>query len=344
MNKSIYILLALLPLIIISCTEELRENSNGARKLVVDIAILKHESVENRITLPATVLPFEQVTLYAEVAGRIHQIYFQEGEHVKAGAPLIKIDSELLEARKAQKEIDLKFAKKEETRTKSLLDAEAGSLDAYELAQSKVASFEAALKFIKVEIDKTTLRAPFSGQVGLRMVSPGAFIGTSEPIAKIAQQDPLKVDFSVAQRFASQVKIGQTVQVNDKNGRLLGMAEVYAFDPLIESNTRSLKIRARIGKNENIFPGSFVQVDYNLGEIEKGIMVPSSAVSPVLNGQQIWLIKNGKAHPEIVELGIRTSDQVQIIGSISSGDTLVTTGLLSMRKGLDLKGKIKTRE
>jgi membrane fusion protein (multidrug efflux system) len=344
MNKLKYNILFIIGFFLItSCENSSTNNANGARQLTVDVISLEHESVKNIILLPGNVLPFEQVTLYTEVAGRVSKIYFNEGDEVKVNTPLLKIDSDILEAKKAEIETNLKFAKKEESRTKNLYEAKAGSFEAYELAQGKVASLEAELKSIAVEIDKTTLRAPFSGQVGLRMISPGAFIGTNDPIANMAQQNPLKIEFSVSQRYANKVKAGQSIVVKDKNGNTIGKAEVYAFDPIIDNASRSLKIRARIENNEHLFPGSFVQVEYDLGEIEDGFMVPSSAVSPVLNGQQIWLLKDGKATSKIVELGIRTSDQVQIIGNISEGDTLITTGLLSMREGLELKGKVNTK-
>lgn len=335
----------LLLLLSTSCQEEEKQtNSNGQRQLQVDITVLKGEKIENSIVLPATVLPFEEVVLYAEIPGRIQEIYFQEGDFVKKGNPLIKIDSDILKAKKAQIESDLKFALKEEARSKSLYEAEAGSLEAYELAQSKVAALEAEITAIGVEIDKTIIRAPFSGNIGLRQISPGAFISTSDPIARIAQQDPLKIEFSVSQRYANQVAVGQVIEVKDKNEHTVGKAEVYAFDPTIESATRSLKVRAKIEKNDALFPGGFVQVAYNLGTTDDSFMIPSSAVSPVLSGQQIWVLKNGKASPRIVELGIRTSDKVQIIGDIQAGDTVVTTGLLSMREGLPLSGKTKDAE
>jgi membrane fusion protein (multidrug efflux system) len=332
----------LLLLLSASCQEEVKQsNSNGQRQLQVDIAVLKGEKIENVIVLPASVLPFEEVVLYAEIPGRIQEIFFQEGDFVKQGSPLVKIDSDILKAKKAQVESNLNFALKEEARSKSLYEVEAGSLETYELAQSKVAALEAEIKAIGVEIEKTIIRAPFSGNIGLRQISPGAYISTSDPIARIAQQDPLKIEFTVSQRYANKVSAGQIIEVKDKNERTVGQAEVYASDPTIESATRSLKVRAKIEKNDALFPGGFVQVAYNLGTMENSFMIPSSAVSPVLSGQQIWIIKNGKASPRIVELGIRTSEKVQIIGDIQAGDTVITSGLLSMREGLSLSGKTK---
>lgn len=331
-------------LFILSCENEQVQEKNNSRELVVEVATLQFDSIQNILALPGSILPFEQITLYSEVQGRISAIYFREGEEIKKNAPLLKIDSDILEAKKNLLETKLIFAEKEEARAKNLYESKAGSFSDFESAQGNVASLKAELKSIKVEIEKTMIRSPFSGKAGLRMVSPGAFIGTNEPITKIAQQNPLKIEFSVAQQYASQVKAGQKVNIRNQSGKVIGIAHVYAFDPVIENSTRSLKIRAEIEKNEHLFPGSFIQVDYNLGTIENAFMVSNSAVTPVLNGQQIWLLKDGKAQAKIVELGIRTKDRVQIIGDINEGDTLIKTGLLSMREGLELKGKISLKK
>lgn len=339
-NKFLYFIAGIL---LIACSpEEEGDRAAAQRTLSVEFEVLKEESISNTIKLPATILPFEEVMLYPEVAGRVDKIFFKEGEFVKKGTPLLKIDSDILEAQKQQLEVELKFAKKEEDRTEKLYEAEAGSFEAYELAQGKVANLEAQLRTVSVEIDKATLRAPFEGNVGLRLVSPGAFLTTTDMVARLAQQSPLKIEFSISQKYADGIEAGQKIEVLNKKGDVLGDAKVYAFDPQIESSNRSLKVRAKMDNDEKIFPGSFVNINYQLKEIENGIMIPTSAVSPVLNGQQIWLIRNGKAESKIVELGIRTSDKVQILGEVEEGDTLVTTGLLSMREGLNLKGKIKT--
>jgi membrane fusion protein (multidrug efflux system) len=326
-----------------SCEEKKNIDQNNRRVLKVEVSTLSYDSIQNTLTLPGTILPFEQVLLYSEVQGRVANIFFKEGEEVIKNAPLIKIDSDILEAQKELLKSKLNFALKEEARAKSLYESKAGSFSDYETTQGNVASLQAELNLIAVEIEKTTIRAPFSGRVGLRMISPGAFIGIKEPITKIVKQDPLKIEFSVAQQYANQVKVDQKVTILNQSGQNIGDAVVYAFDPIIESSTRSLKVRAQIEKNEHLLPGGFIQVDYNLGTIDDAFMISNTAVTPVLNGQQIWLLKNGKAHAEIVELGVRTKDRVQIIGNIKEGDTLIETGLLSMREGLALKGKFEKK-
>lgn len=325
------------------CGEQQKVNvSNGSdHKTRVDYFVSEGENVTQEITIPGSVIPFEQVTLYSEVPGRVEKIYFKEGQRIKKGAAIIKIDTDILSSNKERIATALTFARKDMERKKKLYESEAGTFQEYEQAQGEVARLEAELKEINVQISKSTLYAPFTGQIGLRDISEGAFIGTNDPIAVLAQTDKVKISFSIPQRYANRVRIGQQINVKNSGLNTNFKAEVYAFDPTIKEGTRMLNIRAMLSDSSTIFPGSFVQVVYNLGEIPNSIMIPTAAITPVLNGQQIWLKRNGRAKPILIETGVRTADKVQVFGDIKIGDTVITTGLLSMNEGLELDAKSK---
>lgn len=327
--------------ILFGCSEQQNEKtiSNSTHKTRIDYFVPKGENVIQEITIPGSVIPFEQVTLYSEVSGRVEKIHFKEGEIIQKGAPIIKIDTDILVSNKDRIATALSFAEKDLARKKKLYESEAGTFQEYEQAEAEVARLNAELNEINVQIKKSTLYAPFSGQIGLRDISEGAFIGTNDPIAVLAQVEKVKISFSIPQRYANRVKTGQQVNVKTTGLDDYSKAKVYAFDPVVAEGTRMLNIRATLSDSATIFPGSFVQVVYNLGEVPNSIMIPTAAITPVLNGQQVWLKKNGKAKSILVETGVRTADKVQIFGDIKIGDTVVTTGLLSMNEGMSLGAK-----
>lgn len=327
--------------ILFGCSEQQNEktSSNSTYKTRIDYFVPKGENVIQEITIPGSVIPFEQVTLYSEVSGRVEKIHFKEGEIIQKGAPIIKIDTDILVSNKDRIATALSFAEKDLARKKKLYESEAGTFQEYEQAEAEVARLNAELNEINVQIKKSTLYAPFSGRIGLRDISEGAFIGTNDPIAVLAQVEKVKISFSIPQRYANRVKTGQQINVKTTGLEDYSKAKVYAFDPVVAEGTRMLNIRATLSDSATIFPGSFVQVVYNLGEVPNSIMIPTAAITPVLNGQQVWLKKNGKAKSILVETGVRTADKVQIFGDIKIGDTVVTTGLLSMNEGMSLGAK-----
>ena len=341
--KNNFFLYIFITALLLSCSSEDNKHisKNEIGQMQVEFTILKGETIDRKITVPGTVLPFEMVELYSEVSGRLEKILFKEGDKVKKGQALIIIDTDILEAQRNQIAVDLELAEKEKQRKKNLYENKAGSFEEFEQAEARVNALNAELHLYDVQIEKGTIRAPFSGQIGLRQVSEGAYITPSTNITTLVQNHRVKIEFSVAQRYAGLVQRNQTIKLNSLGDNIVHTAEIYAFEPTIEANTRMLKVRAEMDADKHVFPGSFVQVDYNLGTIENSILIPSSAMTPVLNGQKIWIMENGKAKPVLVEPGIRTSDRVQIDGDINIGDTLITTGLLGLREGIPVNGKIK---
>ncbi len=325
------------------CTEETegREKleKGQAPQVKVDFHVAQSEVLPQLVSSPGTVRPFEHIDIYSEVNGILRKINFEEGILVSKGTVLVAIDSDLLLAEKQQIKVDLEFAQKDEERKKQLYESKAGTFEQWELASARTNSLEAQLKLIDTRIDKTLIRAPFSGKLGMRSISEGAYVTTATKISSLAQIDRLKIDFSIPQKFAGKVKVGQqfTIKIAGNSDTLTG--EVYAIDPIIDAESRMLNIRGVCSGNGALFPGSFVQVTINLGNNPDGIMIPTSALVPVLNGQQIWKIENRQANPTLVEIGQRTANKIEILEGVQAGDTIITSGLLGMRKGMSVKVK-----
>lgn len=340
-----YIFIIFLGAFIGSCSseEDIQEENNSAINFTsVDYTVVESKTVEQILQVPGKTMPFEEVKIFSEISGRVESINFEEGEKVQKGSVLLRIDTDILEAERKQLEVDLRLAEKDFKRKKQLYEDEAGTLEAVEQSESTLEGLKAQIALINVQIDKGTIRAPFSGRIGLRKISEGAYITPSDLITSLAQTEKLKVSFSIAQRYASMVKIGQEITLKPTSDSLdvsAKKATVYAADPTIDQETQMYNIRAKMDKNSALVPGGFVSILYNLGEVKNSIQVPTQAITPVVDGQIVWKFNNGKAEKVKVNVGVRTSDKIQIFGDVKDQDTIVMTGLLGMQEGKNIKPK-----
>ena len=206
-----------------------------------------------------------------------------------------------------------------------------------------MASIQAQIGLIDTQISKATLKAPFSGTIGLRQISVGAVITTSTPIARLIQTNPVKIEFSIAEMYASLIKTGQEITFGKEKDSTAYSAKVYAFEPSIDAGTRMLKVRALMENTKNVIPGTFVEVRLDLGDEPDAFMVPAESIIPILKGQKVYLIRDGKVAEVIVQTGIRTADKVQIQGDIKAGDKLLISGLLAVRAGMPVEIKSTTK-
>lgn len=338
-------LLFSIPLLLaVACSEEpgLKSATGDIDYTNVDYYVTKAETFEEVITVPGKTMPFEQVQLFSEVNGRVKKIHFTEGDLVKKGQLLVTVDTDILQSNRNKLNVDLELAKKDQNRKKTLFESEAGTEEAFEQSEANVNSLKAQIQSLDVQIAKGRITAPFEGVVGLREVSEGAFITTNDLITVLAQTKQLKVDFSIAQRYSHKVEKGQSVTLrmpSDSIDPTPVSATVYAISPVINENTQMLKVRAKVENSKNIVAGGFVNVDYNLGETENSITVPTSGIVSVIDGQIVWVFENGKAAQRKVNIGNRSSDKVQIFGEVKPNDTIVLTGLLGMRVGASIKAK-----
>lgn len=335
MNKTQWTWLIFLGLVS-ACSDNKNTIENTAPLLQVDYMIAQLSETDNVISIPGSIVPFEHVDLYPEISGRLLSIHFSEGQTVKKRQLLFKLDTDLQEAQLKQVQSDLAFAKKDEQRKKALWEAKSISLEDYEMSQAKKMNLEAQVDVLRVQIEKGRITAPFSGTIGLRAISEGAFITSTTKLTNIAQNDRVKIDFAIGEHYAPTVKIGEEIEFSFAKDSVKHIAKIYASEPTINTQTRMLTVRAEVKKNTNFFPGTFVEIIYNLGVQENSILVPATALVPVLNGQKIWKIKNGLATGIMVEPGLRSKQDVQVFGDINPGDTLILSGLLAMREGMNV--------
>lgn len=308
--------------------------------LHVNALVIRPQHLTDDIFTTSTLLPDEEVDLSFESSGKIVDIYFQEGSHVKAGELLAKINDAPLQAQLKKLQAQVQLATDRVYRQRTLLEKDAVSQEAFEQVQTEYEQLMADIELVKANIAQTELRAPFDGVIGLRMVSEGAYATPSTVIAKLTKVAPIKIEFSIPESYATQVRKGSKIVFSMEQDGLMKdyNATVFAVESVVDAETRSLKVRALYpNTDERIVPGRFVSVEVVREEITDAIAVPSEAVVPEMGRQIVYLYRNGKAQPQEIVLGLRTEDKVQAVQGLEEGDTLLTTGVMQLRTGMKVR-------
>ncbi len=304
----------------------------------VDATVVQPGIVTERIRTTGTLRADESVEVASEASGKITDIQFEEGTRVQQGDLLVQINDSELQAEKQRLQHQLRLAEDRAERQRQLLAEGGVSQEEYDATVNEVEVLKADLKLVEARIEKTKVRAPFDGVVGLRAVSEGAYLSPQTRITTLQRIDPVKVNFSVSEKYASRVGPGQSVMfsVRGREDRMTG--EVYATDTEVDSDTRTLQLRARAPNPGGMLrPGMFADVTVTLGTIDDAIVVPSFAVLPTLDGQRVFVVENGTAQPRNVALGVRTDSTVQVTDGLALRDTVITSGIQEMRAGLPVR-------
>jgi membrane fusion protein, multidrug efflux system len=282
-----------------------------------------------------TLRPDEEVDLAFETSGKIININFTEGTRVKKGDLLAKLNDRPLQAQLEKLQAQLKLAEGKEFRQRSLLDRDAISQESYDQVQTDVQSIKADINLIKARISETELRAPFDGSIGLRGLSEGSFVTSSTKIARLVKAKPLKIEFSISEKYASEIRIGYPITFKTANAAKVYDASVYAIDPKIDLNTRTISLRALYpNSNEELKPGTYAGITLELSKIDNTVSIPTEALIPEMDGEKVFIYKKGKAQSVKVTTGLRTESRLQITSGLKFGDTLITTGIMQLRQNL----------
>lgn len=285
-----------------------------------------------------SLLPDEEVDLSFETSGKIVAIYFEEGTRVKKGILLAKINDKPLQAQLLKLQAQKKLTEEKEFRQRQLLDRDAISRESYDQVATELQSIEADIMLIEARIAETELRAPFDGVVGLRMISEGAFATTQTKIIRLVKTNPLKIEFAVNERYSGEVSPGFPITFQLPDNPSEYKANVYAVDPKVDMDTRTIMVRAMYpNRNEELKPGRSVRVSALLSQIDNAISVPTEAVIAEMEGEKVFIYKNGRAEQVPVVTGLRTESNIQIKEGLHFGDTLLTTAILQLRESIPVK-------
>lgn len=333
-------LFTLVLLFFISCKKEKKETTGktGTNSTEIEAYVAHFYKMENSFRTPGNVIPGEKVELMAELPGRVLSINFEEGSWVKKNQLLVQIDDSELNAQRRKFEAQLRIAKTDEQRKKELLKINGISQEIYDDALSTLEQLQADIDLINSRLIKSRINAPFSGRVGLRSVSPGAYLSTGDVIATLAQTDPVKIEFNVPEKYSRYVVDGLPIDFKVIGIDEIFHAKVYAIEPSIDASSRTLKVRASSdNKKEKLIPGAYADLTLNFEQLEDIIMVPTQAIVPSLNSQNVFVIKSGKAMRIPVKTGIQTEQAIQIKEGVNKGDTIAMTAILALREGMPVK-------
>jgi membrane fusion protein (multidrug efflux system) len=309
----------------------------GQQKLNATGLLIKPSNLSEIIKSSGTLRPDEEVDLSFETSGKIVEINFTEGTRVKKGNLLAKINAQPLQAQLQKLQAELKMAQAKEFRQRSLLGRDAISQESYDQIVTDVQTINADINLIKAQISMTELRAPFDGIIGLRYLSEGSYTNPATKIAKLIKISPLKIEFSIPEKYASEIQIGYPITFSIDGISTLFNASVYAIDPKIDITTRTIVLRALYANSkEEIKSGRYAGITLELSKIDNAIAIPTEALIPEMEGEKVFIYKNGKAQSVKVTIGLRTESKIQIVEGLKFGDTLLTTGILQLRQNLPI--------
>src|SRR5690606_10019659 len=321
---------------LIENSEKDAENALSQRRVDSKIygMVVTGKPFSDFLSLSGSIEPNEVIGLRSEISGIVEELNFSEGGNVSKGQLLIKINDAELKAQLAQAKTANSLAGENERRAKLLLEKEAISQEEYDIASADYRTTESQIQLIAAQLTKTAIRGPFSGTIGLRNISQGSYITPTTDIAQLVDVSKVKLEFAIPERYAAHVKNGISVGFTVQGTNAAFTAKIYAVEPLVETATRTLRVRALAdNRDSRLIPGTFANVIFPLGTIENGLLVPAEALIPIQNGKKIFIKKDGVAKEILVETGARTDADVLVSKGLNEGDTVLTSGVMSLRDG-----------
>lgn len=300
--------------------------------------IVTPASLDNAVDAAGTLYSNESIEIKPEINGKVTGIFFKEGGYVQKGALLVKLYDTDIKAQLQKLEYQKALAQKTLERQLELLKINGISQQEADISANQVNIFNADIELTRAQLQRTEIRAPFSGIVGIRNISVGAIITPATVIATLQQNNPLKIDFSVPEKYRTMLgkndQIEFTVAGDDKKYK----GEVYVIDPQIDLATRTVKIRALVNNAAHtLAPGTFANVKLILRNTPNALMIPSQAIVPGARDKKVIISDSGRAKFVVVQTGIRTEKDIQILSGISAGDTILISGMLQAKPGMPVR-------
>ena len=322
--------------------DDSKDKGGKNKTMTVNGIVLKTQTFDNNLSLSGSIEANEQVEIRSEISGIVEGIYFKEGSNVTKGQLLFKVNDIELRAQLAQAKTKEGLASENERRARLLLEKEAISQEEYEVSRADLKLAQSQIQLIQAQIAKTSVKAPFSGKIGLRSISPGTYITPVILVAKLVNTGKLKITFSIPEKYVGQVKINTDITFKVAGSDEEYNAKIYAIEPEVAVATRTLQVRA-IAENKSgkLLPGTFADVELPLDIIKDAIIVPTEAVIPIQNGKKVFISSKSEAKEVMIETATRTDASILILSGLKPGDTLITSGVMSLKNETPVKVLIK---
>jgi membrane fusion protein (multidrug efflux system) len=296
---------------------------------------VKIADVQSDVTAVGTLLAADSVVIRPEIAGRVVGLHFQEGQAVAKGAKLVTLDPAEYRAQLAGTAADARTETMRYERAKELLEKNFISKEALDVAQGNMERALAKRQQDEVLLSKTTILAPFSGIVGLRQVSPGAYVRAGDDIVRLENVSAVKLDFRVPEAYLSKLKPSQEVTIKTDafpNDSFKG--RIFALEPGVDEKTRTVLARALVPNPQNkLRAGMFARVNVLLETRAHSILVPEQAIWPQGRDAFVYRVVDGKAMLTKIELGVRRPGEVEVVKGLSAEDMVVTDGQMKLKDG-----------
>jgi membrane fusion protein (multidrug efflux system) len=308
---------------------------------LVEVVQPERTLVRDELTTFGSLRSDESVMIRPEIDGRLSRLHFREGQAVKGGELLVSLDDAIARAELAQAQANLDLAEKNFERARMLFKRGASNAQALDEAQSQQQAARASLALAQARLDKTQIRAPYDGELGLRQVSPGDYLSAGQDIVNLEVLDPLKLDFRVPQKAAGQIRLGQTVEVSlDAYPGELFRGAIRALNPRLDEVGRSQAVRAQLGNaDRRLRPGQFVKVVVILAERHQALVIPEEAVMPLGDKLLVNLVVDGKVVQREITLGRRERGRVEVREGLSGDEWLISAGWQKVRPGMVVRTK-----
>jgi membrane fusion protein, multidrug efflux system len=310
----------------------------------VTTVVATQEQWPSTLNAIGTMAAVRGVTVSADLAGIVDQIFFESGEAVREGQALVVLDTRQEQAQMAAAEAHRVLTRLNFNRMQDLLDQKVISKAEYDAATADSREAEARVGEIRASIERKTIRAPFSGILGIRQINKGQYLAGGDPVVPLQSLNPIYVNFGVPQQALGEVRVGRTVRVTTDNlPNAAFEARVTAIDSVIDQTTRNVQVQATLANPDGTLrPGMFVQTQTTLGAEQQVIALPASAINYAPYGDSVFVVgdlKDDKGHTyrgvrqQFVKVGPARGDQVAVMSGINPGDEVVTSGVFKLRNG-----------
>ena len=311
-------------------------SGGGMPPMPVDVAAAQRETVIDAVRATGRVEAIQAVDLRPDEQGRIVELLFQEGQGVQAGTPLVRIDDAMLKAQAERAAADRDLARQQLERVKRLRADNAASPADLERSEAAARSAEAAANMLQLQVERSTVKAPFGGVVGQRFVSAGDYVTTSTRLLTLQTMDPQRVVIEVPERHAAQLARGQRIEFTvAAHPDEVFRAQVDFIDPVVQNANRTIMVKARApNPGHRLKPGMFVEARLATATRKDAVVVPEDAIQPLRTANVVWAVVDGKASRREVTLGARSQGVVEIVKGVQAGEQVVVGGLERMAEGM----------
>ena len=313
-------------------------SKGGPQAIVVNGVVVKTGVFDNDLDVTGSIDANESVSLQSEVSGLVTGIFFKEGTNVSKGTLLVKINDRDIQAQLQDALTKQRLSGTNENRAKQLLEKGAISQEEYDTSLADLQSLKSQTQLIRAQLAKTSIYAPFNGKVGLRSISVGEYLTPSKVIASLSSINPIKISFSVPEKYMGQIKAQSEITFSTDGSSKSYTGRIFAIEPGIDVQTRTMQIKALADNpNNELLPGSFAKIKLALSTMKDAILIPNEAIIPVLKGKTVFISSNGKAKQVNVQSGTRTAEKIVITSGLKVGDTVLTTGAMSLKPDAPVK-------